>query len=66
MDSQLGQANTSHGCVNVSEADAAWMMDYTLIGDPVEITGTPEQVSWGNGWGDWNIPFDEWVSTGIE
>jgi lipoprotein-anchoring transpeptidase ErfK/SrfK len=63
---QLGQANTSHGCVNASEADAAWMMEFTLIGDPVEITGTPEQVSWGNGWGDWNIPFDQWVSTASE
>ncbi|MPY91661.1 MAG: L,D-transpeptidase family protein [Acidimicrobiia bacterium] len=60
---QLGQANTSHGCVNASEADAAWMMEFTLIGDPVEISNTGEQVSWGNGWGDWNLPFEEWAST---
>ena len=35
---QLGQANISHGCVNASNEDAAWMMTFTRIGDPVEIT----------------------------
>jgi lipoprotein-anchoring transpeptidase ErfK/SrfK len=61
--SLLGQANTSHGCINASDEDAAWMMEFTLIGDPVEIGGTAEQVSWGNGWGDWNIPYESWPST---
>ena len=64
--SQLGSANTSHGCINASDEDAAWMMAFTLIGDPVEISGTPEQVSWGNGWGDWNIPYDQWAGTSTE
>ncbi len=64
--SQLGQANVSHGCINASEEDAAWMMAFTLIGDPVEIGGTSEQVSWGNGWGDWNIAYDSWVGTATD
>jgi lipoprotein-anchoring transpeptidase ErfK/SrfK len=57
----LGEANLSHGCVNASNEDAQWMMDFTLIGDPVEISGTSESVSPSNGWGDWNIPAAEWV-----
>jgi lipoprotein-anchoring transpeptidase ErfK/SrfK len=61
---QLGSANLSHGCVNASNADAAWMMDFTLLGDPVEISNTAEQVQPYNGWGDWNIPFDQWANSG--
>jgi lipoprotein-anchoring transpeptidase ErfK/SrfK len=58
--SQLGEANISHGCVNASNADAAWMMDFTLMGDPVQIVNTAVQVEPWNGWGDWNVPFDQW------
>jgi lipoprotein-anchoring transpeptidase ErfK/SrfK len=61
----LGEANLSHGCVNASNADASWMMEFTRIGDPVEITNTPEQVSPSNGWGQWNIPFSEWATAGV-
>jgi lipoprotein-anchoring transpeptidase ErfK/SrfK len=57
----LGSANLSHGCINASNEDAQWMMDFTLIGDPVEIVGSDEQVSPTNGWGDWNIPAAEWA-----
>jgi lipoprotein-anchoring transpeptidase ErfK/SrfK len=57
----LGEANLSHGCINASNEDAQWMMDFTLIGDPVEIVGSDEQVSPTNGWGDWNIPAAEWA-----
>jgi lipoprotein-anchoring transpeptidase ErfK/SrfK len=60
---QLGSANISHGCVNASNEDASWMMDFTYIGDPVEIGNTAEQVQPYNGWGHWNIPFDEWANS---
>jgi lipoprotein-anchoring transpeptidase ErfK/SrfK len=58
----LGAANLSHGCINASNEDAQWMMDYAYIGDPVEIFGTPEQVSPGNGWGDWNVSATDWLA----
>lgn len=61
--SQLGQANVSHGCVNASDDDASWMMGFTHIGDPVEISNSPERVSSTNGWGDWNLSYDEWVAS---
>ena len=38
------------------------MMDFTLIGDPVEISNTPEQVAPGNGWGDWNLTAEQWMA----
>lgn len=58
----LGEANLSHGCLNASNEDAQWLMDFTLIGDPVEISNTAEWVSPGNGWSDWNLSATEWVS----
>ncbi|MFN0025756.1 MAG: Ig-like domain-containing protein [Acidimicrobiales bacterium] len=60
--SSLGAANLSHGCINASNEDAQWLMDFTLIGDPVEISNTSERVAPGNGWGDWNLTPEEWVS----
>ena len=58
----LGEANLSHGCINASNEDAQWMMDFTLIGDPVEISNTPERVAPGNGWGDWNLTAEQWMA----
>jgi len=60
--SQLGQANVSHGCVNASNEDAAWMMEFTRIGDPVEISNSTERVSYTNGWGDWNLTYEDWAT----
>jgi lipoprotein-anchoring transpeptidase ErfK/SrfK len=36
----IGKTNTSHGCVNLLEADAKHYFDSALIGDPVEISGS--------------------------
>lgn len=58
----LGEANLSHGCVNASNDDAQWMMDHAYIGDPVEISNTPERIAPGNGWGDWNLTATEWMA----
>jgi lipoprotein-anchoring transpeptidase ErfK/SrfK len=59
-----GRRNVSHGCVNVSDADAEWLFGLTLLGDPVIVTGTEERVQWGNGWTDWEVDFDEYVRRG--
>lgn len=58
----LGAANLSHGCINASLEDAQWMMDFTRIGDPVEIVNTPERLSYMNGWGHWNLSAQEWLA----
>ncbi|MDK9345019.1 L,D-transpeptidase [Propionibacterium freudenreichii] len=36
---QQGNTPSSHGCVNVSPTEAAWLMSFTQVGDPVEFTG---------------------------
>jgi hypothetical protein len=34
---QFGQVNRSHGCVNLSQTDAAWLYDWTNIGTDVIV-----------------------------
>jgi lipoprotein-anchoring transpeptidase ErfK/SrfK len=56
-----GKRNVSHGCVNVSAANAEWLYKLTQIGDPVTIKGTEAHVTWQNGWTDWDKPWAEYV-----
>lgn len=57
-----GRANVSHGCVNASPADAKWFYDMTMTGDVVQVVNTPRQLEPWNGYGDWQIPWDQWVN----
>lgn len=58
-----GSQNVSHGCVNVSTADGAWLYENTLVGDPVETVGTGRQAETWNGLGGiWNFGWQEWRS----
>ena len=60
--SQQGRANVSHGCVNVSPADAAWFFKLAKRGDVVTVINSPRKPAlWDAGTRDWNIPFAEWV-----
>ncbi|GIM94580.1 L,D-transpeptidase [Paractinoplanes toevensis] len=56
-----GRTNVSHGCVNVSPANAKWLFDKTLIGDPVTVTGTGTKLAYGDGWTAWNVTWSEFV-----
>jgi lipoprotein-anchoring transpeptidase ErfK/SrfK len=59
---QQGVANVSHGCVNVSPADAAWFFALAKRGDVVQVLNSPRKpVSWDAGTSDWNMPFAEWA-----
>jgi lipoprotein-anchoring transpeptidase ErfK/SrfK len=58
--SQGGQ-NVSHGCVNLSPANARWFFDHFGIGDVVEITnsgGPPLPL--GDTYGDWELTWEQW------
>ena len=56
-----GSANVSHGCLNVSPANAQWFFENTKRGDIVEVQGTVGSVLNGTeGLGDWNIPWSVW------
>jgi len=53
----FGRTNASHGCTGMSTANAAWLMNHTLIGDPVVFTGSSRYMDISNGWGDWNESY---------
>ncbi len=57
-----GHTNVSHGCVNVSTADAQWFYNYSQVGDVVAVVGSPEQLAPTNGIGDWQIPWAQWAN----
>lgn len=58
-----GVRNVSHGCVNISPADAAWFFGLVKRGDIVDIVHAkaPPLLS-DPGMSDWNIPFAKWAS----
>jgi lipoprotein-anchoring transpeptidase ErfK/SrfK len=58
---QQGNTNVSHGCVNMSDENAEWIFNTVQVGDPITISGTEVSLEWGNGFTDWNIPWDEYV-----
>lgn len=59
--SNIGYANTSHGCTNLRMGDAKWFYSRARTGDPVTTTGTSRRMETDNGPGAlWNITFDRW------
>ncbi len=60
---QQGRTNVSHGCVNLSPANAAAVFDAVLPGDPVEIIGSSRQLGPRDGdYYDWTIPWVTWTA----
>jgi len=58
----IGKKNSSHGCVNLLEADAKAYFDSALIGDPVEVTGSKANFPTSSDVFDWLIPWSQWQS----
>ncbi|MEV7629083.1 Ig-like domain-containing protein [Actinoplanes sp. NPDC089786] len=56
-----GRRNVSHGCVNMSPANARWLFDKTLIGDPVTVQNTGDKLDYGNGWTPWDVSWKEFA-----
>ena len=62
-----GNTNTSHGCVNVSVENAAWVFNNMKRGDIVEVKNTQgETLNGSDGLGDWNIPWKTWKAGNSE
>ncbi len=56
-----GSQNTSHGCLNVSPADAAWFYNNLGRGDLVIVKNTGGSPLPGyDGLGDWQVPWETW------
>jgi lipoprotein-anchoring transpeptidase ErfK/SrfK len=58
---EQGFTNVSHGCVNMSPANAETYYSMAVPGDPVKITGSPRAGTWDNGWTMWFLPWRRWV-----
>jgi lipoprotein-anchoring transpeptidase ErfK/SrfK len=56
-----GHRNVSHGCVNLSPSNAAWIFGKTLIGDPITVSGTGDKLVPGNGWTPWDLSWKDFV-----
>ena len=59
---QQGFDNVSHGCVNLSPANAETYYNLAVPGDPITITGSPKGGTWGNGWTQWFLSWPRYLA----
>ena len=58
-----GKENVSHGCVNLSPTNAQTVYNEVIPGDPVEITGSTQQLGAKDGdYYDWTLSWDQWLA----
>lgn len=58
-----GKENVSHGCANLSGADAKVFYDLTMTGDPVEVVGTSIKLGPADGdYWDWALDWAAWTA----
>lgn len=56
-----GRENVSHGCVNLSPADADWFFGVATRGDVVTVVNSTTGPAVSDaGAQDWNMTFDQW------
>jgi lipoprotein-anchoring transpeptidase ErfK/SrfK len=61
-DGQIGEVNSSHGCIHARTSDATWFYNLAHVGDVVQVTGTSKTVATTNGFGDWTLSWSKWLS----
>ncbi|GAB2824784.1 L,D-transpeptidase LdtMt5 [Lentzea nigeriaca] len=61
---QQGRENVSHGCANLSPANAKTFFDLTMIGDPVEVLNSSVHLSEEPqfAYHDWALDWATWTS----
>ena len=57
-----GIANVSHGCVNMSTANAKDFYDMAILGDPVIVSGTGQPMKESDYIYDWIYSWEQWRS----
>ena len=58
-----GRANVSHGCINLSPADADWFFQQVTRGDVVRVVNSSVGPDLGDaGSQDWNMTYAQWMS----
>lgn len=63
-EAQQGSVNVSHGCVNLSPDRAQTFYTWSQVGDVVIVRNTPRLADYGDGEGDWQIPFAQFANSG--
>ena len=57
-----GRTNVSHGCINISPANATAFMAFSRIGDVVQVVGGPRPpVPGDHGVMDWDTDWGQWT-----
>jgi hypothetical protein len=57
-----GRANVSHGCINLSPANATAFFDFSRVGDIVVVTGSSRPAAVGDhGVMDWGTPWSQYT-----
>ncbi len=58
---EQGFENVSHGCVNLSPADAEAYYQLAVPGDPITIQNSPRSGEWDNGWTEWFLSWPQFL-----
>ncbi|MEU6271322.1 L,D-transpeptidase [Streptomyces populi] len=59
-----GRQNVTHGCVGLATGGPAKrFFDEVIPGDVVKVVNSRDTVAVGNGYGDWNLDWDQWRAT---
>ncbi|MET9447352.1 L,D-transpeptidase [Streptomyces cinerochromogenes] len=62
-DTYAGRSNVTHGCVGLATDGTAERFYRRVIpGDVIRVTGSLETVEAGNGYGDWNLTWSQWLA----
>lgn len=62
-----GNRNVSHGCLNLSTADAEWMMNNSKPGDLFRVVKSGGQrLEPTDGFSVWQLPWREWRTGGVD
>jgi lipoprotein-anchoring transpeptidase ErfK/SrfK len=56
-----GRRNVSHGCVNISPANARWFYDTFSYGDIVDIKNTGVNLPFAPGYNEWGVSWATWL-----
>jgi lipoprotein-anchoring transpeptidase ErfK/SrfK len=56
-----GVRNVSHGCVNLSPANARWFYDTFSYGDIVDIKNTGVDLPFAPGYDEWGVSWATWT-----
>ncbi len=51
----------SLGCLNLSPENARWVFENSKQGDVVIVTTRRPALEPWDGFGDWQVPWDQWV-----